>query len=116
VSVSIDCPGFPFGLPSLRVLILNTWVRNNRCVVYCKEDLLASLPQRLRTHVIRHGVRTNGVLCVSIAFDVFIALLIAGEGGKVLPMLADGIAAHNGLVNETKDFSGGDHRHAVLRT
>ena len=115
IKMSMDIPGFPFLLKSLAVLILNSWFRNNRIAIYKEEDLTVQtadglrwkgLPDSSRKQILRHGVRAKDkTLCPSIAFNAFMALKIAGEGGQVLPMLADGTPAHN----MTDYFKTGSH-------
>ena len=108
VTVSLDCPGYPFSFPTLNSLILDSWVRNNKHVVY-KEDHMhllddkdLELNQRLRL-----GIRgEDGTLCTSVAVSAWLGLKIAGERtGTEVSLIADGTPAHSQLV----DFGKGSH-------
>ena len=112
ISVSIDCPGFPFLLDTIDVLLMNSWFRSsNRVAIFNKEGLytidhanrrklLVGPPNRGRVQGLRHGVRKDdSTLCVSLAFDAFVGEKIAATGPP--PMYADGTPAHK----MTEDFN-----------
>ena len=102
INLCTDCPGAPFSLPTLGVLILNSWIREACRVVVHSKEALKYFSDRGRLQWLRHGVRSkDGVLCVSVALDIWMALKIAGTGGQNLPMIADGAPAR---MAKSKDF------------
>ena len=103
INLCTDCPGAPFFLETLGVLILNSWIREACRVVVQSKEALKFISDRGRLQWLRHGVRSkDGVLCVSVALDVWMALKIAGTGSQHLPMIADGAPAR---MATSKDFA-----------
>ena len=113
VTLSLDCPGYPLGFRTLDSLILDSWVRNNKHVVYTVAGMHLldgtelALNQRLRL-----GIRgEDGTLCTSVAVSAWLGLKIAGERtGTEVSLIADGTPAHNQQVDFGKGSHGIDHQ------
>ena len=108
VTVSLDCPGYPFCFATLNSLVLDSWLRNNKWVVYKAADLrLLSVKDLEPKERLRLGIRKqDGTLCVSVAISAFVALKIAeGLPGTEVSLMLDGTPAHT----QTVDFGPGSH-------